>query len=65
MRLGLKHDFATSTDKLADERFRAWLEAETNDGLKLSYGDREGTKSMIFLFVNRAYEKRACLNLLL
>jgi hypothetical protein len=52
----MKHDFATSIDKAADDRFLAWLEAETIDGLKRSYGDGEGTKSMIFLFVNRAYE---------
>ena len=52
----MKHDFATSTDKAADERFRAWLEAETIDGLKRSYGDAEGTKAMVFLFVNRAYK---------
>lgn len=52
----MKHDFTTSTDKAADELFRAWLEAETIDGLKRSYGDGEGTKTMIFLFVNRAYE---------
>ena len=25
----MKHDFATSTDKAADERFRAWLEADS------------------------------------
>jgi hypothetical protein len=52
----MKHDFANSTDKAADERFRAWLEAETIDGLRRSYGDPEGTKTTIFLFVNRAYE---------
>ena len=52
----MKHDFASSTDKLADERFLSWLEAETSDGLRRSYGDGDGTKTMIFLFVNRAYE---------
>jgi hypothetical protein len=52
----MKHDFATSTDKAADDRFCAWLEAETVDGLKRTFGDGEATKSRIFLFVNRAYE---------
>lgn len=52
----MKHDFATSIDKTTEDRFRAWLEAETTDGLKREYGDGEGTKSMIFLFVNRAFE---------
>jgi hypothetical protein len=54
----MKHDFATSTDRATEERFRAWLEAETTDGLKRSYGDGEGTKSIVFLFVNRACEAR-------
>jgi len=52
----MKHNFATSTDRSADERFRAWLESETIEGLRRTYGDGEGTKSVIFLFVNRAYE---------
>ena len=52
----VKHDFATSTDKAADARFCARLEAETVDRLSRTRGDGEGTKSMIFLFVNGAYE---------
>ena len=52
----MKHDFATSNDKAADDQFLAWLEAETINDLRRSYGDGEGTKTMIFLFVNRAFE---------
>jgi hypothetical protein len=52
----MKHDFATSEDDAAAARFIAWLEAETIAGLRRTYGDGEGTKTMIFLFVNRAFE---------
>ena len=52
----MKHDFAASTDKAAEDEFLAWLETETINDLKRSYGDGEGTKTMIFLFANRAFE---------
>lgn len=52
----MKHDFATSNDKATDDRFVGWLEAETIDGLRRAYGDGEAVKSIVLLYVNRAYE---------
>jgi hypothetical protein len=52
----MKHDFAISGDKAVEDQFLLRLETETVDCLKQTYGDGEGTKAMIFLFVNRAYE---------
>src|SRR2546430_942694 len=52
----MKHDFRAQSDAAAAERFHAWLESETTDGLRRSYGDAEATKGVVFLFVNRAYE---------
>jgi hypothetical protein len=52
----MKHDFRTAPDGEAAERFRAWLERETTDGLKRAFGNPESTKTVIFLFVNRAFE---------
>jgi hypothetical protein len=62
--VGMKHDFATSTDKADDDRFIAWLEAETIADLRRTHGDGEGTKTMIFLFVNRAFEAHMPENLI-
>ena len=64
MTVPMTHDFARSTDGAADSRYVAWLEAETIDGLKRSYGDLEGTKAIIFLFVNRAFESHMPENLI-
>jgi hypothetical protein len=52
----MKHDFHTQPCDDAAERFCSWLEQETIESLRHSYGDGEATKSAIFLFVNRAYE---------
>ncbi|HMF19794.1 MAG TPA: hypothetical protein VKE98_21495 [Gemmataceae bacterium] len=52
----MKHDFRKQPDGKAAKRFCSWLEQETIDSLRRSYGDGEATKSAIFLFVNRAYE---------
>jgi hypothetical protein len=52
----MKHDFAEQPDGEAADRFRAWLQSETIDSLQRTFGDAEGTKSAVFLFVNRAYE---------
>jgi hypothetical protein len=52
----VKHDLRAHPTGDAAERFRAWLESETIDTLRRSYGDAEQTKSAIFLFANRAYE---------
>jgi hypothetical protein len=52
----MKHDFRTqSTGDVADN-FCSWLEQETIDALRRSYGNADATKSAIFLFVSRAYE---------
>ena len=52
----MKYDFADSNDDAGAARFIAWIEAETIADLTRTYGDGEGTKTMIFLFVNRAFE---------
>jgi hypothetical protein len=52
----MKHDFRQEPTGEPAERFCSWLEQETIDSLRRSYGDGEATKSAIFLFVNRAYE---------
>ena len=52
----MTHDFRTQPDGEAAERFRAWLEAQTIDGLRRTYGNAEATQAVIFLFVNRAFE---------
>jgi hypothetical protein len=55
----MKHDFRDQPNGEAADRFRLWLEQETIASLRKSYGDRESTKSAIFLYVNRAYESRS------
>jgi len=52
----MKHDFQRQPTGEAADRFRSWLESETVSMLQRGYGDAEGTKSAIFLFVNRAFE---------
>lgn len=52
----MKHDFRTQPTGEAADRFCSWLEQETIEMLRRSYGDAEATKSTIFLFVNRAFE---------
>jgi hypothetical protein len=52
----MKHDFRAEPSGAAADQFRSWLERETIDCLRRSLGDGEGTKTAIFLFVNRAYE---------
>jgi hypothetical protein len=51
-----KHDFRIEPRGEAADRFRAWLENETIEDLRRCHGDAEGLKTMIFLYVNRAYE---------
>lgn len=52
----MKHDFRLQPTGDAADRFCSWLEQETINMLRRSYGDGEATKGDIFLFVNRAYE---------
>ena len=52
----MKHALRAQPSGDEADRFCAWLEQETIDSLRRSYGDGEATKSAIFLFVNRAYE---------
>ena len=52
----MKHDFATSRDKAANDRFVRWLESETTDSLKRTYGNAGATNAAVFLYVNRAFE---------
>jgi hypothetical protein len=53
-----KHDFTLEPTGDAADRFRSWLEQSTADMLRRTFGDPEGTKTAIFLFVNRAYEAK-------
>jgi hypothetical protein len=50
------HDFSKQPTGSAADEFRTWIEHETIDTLRRSYGNAEATKTAIFLFVNRAYE---------
>lgn len=52
----MKHDFHECRTGDDGERILAWLEDETVQLLRRSYGDREATKGAIFLFAHRAYE---------
>ena len=52
----MKHDFRLHPSGESADRFCSWLEQETTESLRRSYGDGEATKSAIFLFVNRAHE---------
>lgn len=52
----MKHDFRKQLSGELANAFYSWLEQETIDSLRRSYGDGESTKGAIFLFVNRAYE---------
>jgi hypothetical protein len=52
----VKHDFRRQPEGPEAEQFLAWLEHETVDMLRRTHGDPEGTKTSIFLYVNRAYE---------
>jgi len=52
----MQHDFRDQPSGEAAERFRTWLESETVDTLRRTYGNAEETKTAIFLFVNRAFE---------
>jgi hypothetical protein len=52
----MMHDFRTQPTGESADRISEWLERETTDLLRRSYGNGEATKSAIFLFVNRAYE---------
>lgn len=56
VRCFVKHDFREQSEGEAAEQFLAWLERETIDMLQRTRDDAEGTKTAIFLFVNRAYE---------
>jgi len=51
-----KHDFRAQPTGAAADGFCSWLEQVTIASLRRSHGNGEGTKSAIFLFVNRAYE---------
>jgi hypothetical protein len=53
-----KHDFDSEPTGEAAGKFRLWLEQATTDMLRRTIGDAEGTKTAIFLFVNRAYEAK-------
>ncbi|HTU93748.1 MAG TPA: hypothetical protein VMF69_26950 [Gemmataceae bacterium] len=52
----MKYDFRQQQSSETAIRFCSWLEQETIESLRRSYGNGEATKSAIFLFVNRAYE---------
>ncbi len=52
----MKHDFRDQPSGEKADQFLEWLERETIDTLQRSQGDSEGTKTFIFLYVNRAYE---------
>ena len=52
----MKHDFREKPTGEEADQFLAWLESETIETLRRSQGDSEGTKTFIFLYVNRAYE---------
>lgn len=52
----MKHDFRLHPSGESADRFSSWLEQESFESLRRSYGDGEATKSAMFLFVNRAYE---------
>jgi len=53
-----KHDFSREPTGVAADDFRLWLEDQTIDMLRRTLDDPEGTKTAIFLFVNRAYEAK-------
>jgi hypothetical protein len=52
----MKHNFREQPSGGEADAFLAWLERETIDLLLRTRGDAEGTKTAIFLFVNRAFE---------
>ena len=52
----MQHDFRSQPEGEAAERFLNWLEQETIDMLRRTADDAEGTKTAVFLYVNRAYE---------
>jgi hypothetical protein len=52
----MHHDFRDQPEGEAAERFLNWLEHETIDMFWRTAGDAEGTKTAIFLYVNRACE---------
>lgn len=52
----MKHDFRINPSGDEADAFRVWLERETVGMLERTRGDGEGTKSAIFLYVNRAFE---------
>lgn len=52
----MKHDFRTQSSGDEADNYCLWLEQETVESLRRTYGDVEATKNAIFLYVNRAYE---------
>jgi hypothetical protein len=52
----MKHDFRVQPSGDAADSFCSWLESETIESLRLSYGNGEASKNAIYLFVNRAFE---------
>ena len=52
----MKHDFRENPTGPDADAFLEFLEHETIDLLQRTLGDPEGTKTAIFLYVNRAYE---------
>ncbi|MBI1374781.1 MAG: hypothetical protein GC159_18835 [Phycisphaera sp.] len=50
------HNFAEQPDGDDADRFVTWLQEATIASLTRSYGDVEGTKAAIFLYVSRAHE---------
>ena len=52
----MKCDFRTERDDGKRDEFCTWLRDEVIADLRSNYGDRERTKTALFLFANRACE---------
>ena len=52
----MKHDFRKKLSGDEANAFLAWLERETIDLLQRTRDDAEGTKTAIWLYVNRAFQ---------